>query len=326
MYIKPEGQKAFSIYPDKADLNRFFTTLKQAQDTMDSLRVELAQKYYAMAETKPDLKVDLFGSGQHNEVDMNRIQKVNVFKAKNDVILCAVTIDGADKLQPRVVSPSQWQRMWIAEDKNEYKKHLAATLFADILQKGQTQEQTASEKQVDETEVKQETQVSTDKNEEEHREYHEEENKQASSEEKTDIREEKDATVQRDNNATVEKKEETKGKQKEETKDSPIMKQWKELKAKHPDALLLFRVGDFYEMYEQDAKRGAEVLGITLTKRNTQAGHYMAGFPHHALDTYLPKLIRAGERVAICDQLEAPKQKQEEQNTEEQQRSGGMKR
>ena len=316
MYIKPEGQKPFSIYPDKADLNRFFTTLKQAQDTMDSLRVELAQKYYAMAAVKPDLKIDLFGSGQHNEMDLNRIQKVNVFKAKNDVILCAATIEGEEKLTPRVVSPGQWQRMWIAEDKNEYKKHLAATLFAAILQKGQVQ--TASEKQVEETEVKQETQVSTDKHEEEHREYHEEENKQASSEEKKDIREEKEATVQRDNNATVEKK--------EETKDSPIMKQWKELKAKHPDALLLFRVGDFYEMYEQDAKRGAEVLGITLTKRNTQAGHYMAGFPHHALDTYLPKLIRAGERVAICDQLEAPKQKQEEQNTEEQQRSGGMKR
>ena len=310
MYIKPEGQKPFSIYPDKADLNRFFTTLKQAQDTMDSLRVELAQKYYAMAAVKPDLKIDLFGSGQHNEMDLNRIQKVNVFKAKNDVILCAATIEGEEKLTPRVVSPGQWQRMWIAEDKNEYKKHLAATLFADILQKGQVKEQTASEKQGEETEVKQETQVSTDK--------HEEEDKQASSEEKKDIREEKEATVQRDNNATVEKK--------EETKDSPIMKQWKELKAKHPDALLLFRVGDFYEMYEQDAKRGAEVLGITLTKRNTQAGPYMAGFPHHALDTYLPKLIRAGERVAICDQLEAPKQKQEEQNTEEQQRSGGMKR
>lgn len=327
MYIKPEGQKPFSIYPDKADLNRFFTTLKQAQDTMDSLRVELAQKYYAMASVKPDLKIDLFGSGQHNEMDLNRIQKVNVFKAKNDVILCAATIEGEEKLTPRVVSPGQWQRMWIAEDKNEYKKHLAATLFADILQKGQAQEQTASEKQGEETEVKQETQVSTDKHEEEHREYHEEENKQASSEEeKKKIREEKEATVQRDNNATGEKKEETKDKQKEETKDSPIMKQWKELKAKHPDALLLFRVGDFYEMYEQDAKRGAEVLGITLTKRNTQAGPYMAGFPHHALDTYLPKLIRAGERVAICDQLEAPKQKQEEQNTEEQQRSGGMKR
>ena len=318
MYIKPEGQKPFSIYPDKADLNRFFTTLKQAQDTMDSLRVELAQKYYAMAAVKPDLKIDLFGSGQHNEMDLNRIQKVNVFKAKNDVILCAATIEGEEKLTPRVVSPGQWQRMWIAEDKNEYKKHLAATLFADILQKGQTQEQTASEKQVEETEVKQEAQVSTDKHEEEHRESHEEENHQASSEETKKIREEKDVTS--------EEKEETQRKQKEETKVSPIMKQWKELKAKHPDALLLFRVGDFYEMYEQDAKRGAEVLGITLTKRNTQAGPYMAGFPHHALDTYLPKLIRAGERVAICDQLEAPKQKQEEQNTEEQQRSGGMKR
>ena len=322
MYIKPEGQKPFSIYPDKADLNRFFTTLKQAQDTMDSLRVELAQKYYAMAAVKPDLKIDLFGSGQHNEMDLNRIQKVNVFKAKNDVILCAATIEGEEKLTPRVVSPGQWQRMWIAEDKNEYKKHLAATLFADILQKGQVREQTASEKQGEETEVKQETQVSTDKHEEEHREYHEEENKQASSEEKKDIRVEKDATVQRDNNATVEKKEETKGKQKEEIKDSPIIKQWKELKAKHPDALLLFRVGDFYEMYEQDAKRGAEVLGITLTKRNTQAGPYMAGFPHHALDTYLPKLIRAGERVAICDQLELLKLKEQEQHTEEQQCSG----
>lgn len=324
MYIKPEGQKAFSIYPDKADLNRFFTTLKQAQDTMDNLRVELALKYYAMAETKPDLKVDLFGSGQHNEQDLNRIQKVNVFKAKNDVILCAATIEGSDKLQPRVVSPSQWQRMWIAEDKNEYKKHLAATLFADILQKGQTQEQTASEKQCEEAEVKQETQVSTDKHEEEHRKYHEEADKQASSEEKEkDIREEEKA-------AHVEKKEEQKGKQKEEneakTKDSPMMKQWKELKAKHPEALLLFRVGDFYEMYEQDAKRGAEVLGITLTKRNGTKDSFIAGFPHHALDTYLPKLVRAGERVAICDQLEAPKQKQQEQNTEEQQRSGGMKR
>ncbi len=322
MYIKPEGQKAFSIYPDKADLNRFFTTLKQAQDTMDSLRVELAQKYYAMAETKPYLKVDLFGSGQHNEQDLNRIQKVNVFKAKNDVILCAATIEGTDKLQPRVVSPSQWQRMWIAEDKNEYKKHLAATLFADILQKGQTQEQTTSEKQGDEAEVKQEAQVFTDKHEEEHREYHEEENKQASSEEKKkEIREEEIT-------APVEKKEEQNDKQKEEvkTKDSPMMKQWKELKAKRPEALLLFRVGDFYEMYEQDAKRGAEVLGITLTKRNGTKDSYLAGFPHHALDTYLPKLIRAGERVAICDQLEAPKQKHQEQNTEEHHRSGGMKR
>lgn len=88
---------------------------------------------------------------------------------------------------------------------------------------------------------------------------------------------------------------------------SSIMKQWKELKGKHPDALLLFRIGDFYEMYKQDAKRGSEVLGITLTKMNESKDFHLAGFPHQALDTYLPKLIRAGERVAICDQLESKK-------------------
>lgn len=90
-------------------------------------------------------------------------------------------------------------------------------------------------------------------------------------------------------------------------KYSSIMKQWKELKGKHPDALLLFRIGDFYEMYKQDAKRGSEVLGITLTKMNGSKDFHLAGFPHQALDTYLPKLIRAGERVAICDQLETKK-------------------
>ena len=90
-------------------------------------------------------------------------------------------------------------------------------------------------------------------------------------------------------------------------KYSSIMKQWKELKGKHPDALLLLRIGDFYEMYKQDAKRGSEVLGITLTKMNESKDFHLAGFPHQALDTYLPKLIRAGERVAICDQLESKK-------------------
>lgn len=95
---------------------------------------------------------------------------------------------------------------------------------------------------------------------------------------------------------------------KEESKseDSPMMKQYRDLKSKHPDAVLLFRCGDFYETYEDDAKVCADILGITLTK-STKTGVRMAGFPHHALDTYLPKLIRAGKRVAICDQLEDPK-------------------
>ena len=91
--------------------------------------------------------------------------------------------------------------------------------------------------------------------------------------------------------------------------ETPLMKQYFDIKAKHPDAILLFRVGDFYEMYGEDAVIGAEILGIVQTKRaNGVAQHVeMAGFPHHALDSYLPKLVRAGKRVAICDQLEDPK-------------------
>ena len=90
---------------------------------------------------------------------------------------------------------------------------------------------------------------------------------------------------------------------------TPMMKQFLDLKAKHPDAVMLFRCGDFYETYSTDAVVAAEILGITLTKRANGKGKTveMAGFPHHALDTYLPKLVRAGKRVAICDQLEDPK-------------------
>ena len=96
----------------------------------------------------------------------------------------------------------------------------------------------------------------------------------------------------------------------EEVVLTPMMKQFFELKTKHPDAVMLFRCGDFYETYCEDAVAASEILGITLTKRNNGKGGQtieMAGFPHHALDTYLPKLIRAGRRVAICDQLEDPK-------------------
>lgn len=91
--------------------------------------------------------------------------------------------------------------------------------------------------------------------------------------------------------------------------ETPLMKQYFEIKAQNPDAILLFRVGDFYEMYGKDAVVGAEILGIVQTKRANGTGLFveMAGFPHHALDTYLPKLVRAGKRVAICDQLEDPK-------------------
>ena len=96
---------------------------------------------------------------------------------------------------------------------------------------------------------------------------------------------------------------------------TPMMKQFFSMKAQHPGALMLFRCGDFYETYGEDAVESARILGITLTRRNNGGNGdsiEMAGFPHHALDTYLPKLIRAGKRVAICDQLEDPKKKREE--------------
>ena len=94
-----------------------------------------------------------------------------------------------------------------------------------------------------------------------------------------------------------------------ETKETPLMKQYNEIKRKYPDACLLFRVGDFYETFGDDAIRASKILGITLTKRGagSQTETALAGFPHHSINTYLPKLVKAGLRVAICDQLEDPK-------------------
>src|SRR5690606_11884947 len=92
-------------------------------------------------------------------------------------------------------------------------------------------------------------------------------------------------------------------------KTTPLMKQYNAIKAKYPDALLLFRVGDFYETFGEDAIRTAKILNIVLTNRNNGSERTeLAGFPHHSLNSYLPKLVKAGERVAICDQLEDPKQ------------------
>ena len=255
LYIKPENQNGYSIYPDKEDVNRFFSTLKQAMDNIDKVRMELAHKYYTLAEIQPDLKVDLF-STEEQDIDLNRIQRVSVFKTKQEGILCVATIDGK-KLQPRSVTTQQWQRMWVAEDKAEYKRNLAATLFADVLRKGVTQEETAVEKQ------------------------------------------EKEAT-QRPVGEAVENR------TKEETKEtlSAHRKFWDELKEKHPDALQLIRVGKSYRLYNEDAARGAEILGIPLEKRTENPAKGITAvseFPMHLIDTYLSKLVRAGERVAISN-------------------------
>ena len=135
LYLKPENGSGYSVYPDKEDVNRFFSTLKQAMNNIDKVRMELAHKYYALAETKPDLKVDLF-SCEEKDIDMSRIQRVSVFKTKQDGILCAATIDGR-RPEPRSVTQQQWQRMWLAEDKDGYKRNLAASLFSDVMRQGQ---------------------------------------------------------------------------------------------------------------------------------------------------------------------------------------------
>ena len=288
LYIKPENEKAISVYPEKDEVSRFFAAAKQGEEKADRVRQELAQKYYGLIMARPDTGVDIFGKAPEG-IDLNAIQRVNIFKAKNDgKILCSVSIDGMDRIPPREVSPFQWQKMWLAEDKNEYKRILAANLFEDQLRSRKEAVQ------------------------QEHAKKQEEEKRQNSPEQK--------AKEEREEKA---KEELTKA----ETKAvaaialTPILRQFDDLKKKHPDALLLFRTGDFYQTYRDDARKASSILGITLT-RNSQIKDRegkpleTAGFPQHALDTYLPKLIRAGERVAICDQIESSQrqQQQEKQN------------
>lgn len=271
LYIKPENKKGYSIYPDKEDVNLFFSTLKQAMDNIGKVRMELAHKYYALAEVQPDLKVDLFGS-ETPETDLNRIQRVSVFHTKQDGKQCVATIDG-QKLQPRSVTPQQWQRMWLAEDRNEYKRHLAATLFADVLQKGQSQEEHAGEKQEKEAERRQGG---------------------AAARERTEDKEKEDLV-------------------------SPQRKAWDEVKAEHPDALQLVRSGDNYRLYNEDAVRGAEILGLTLKGRDEIQEGFTASaeFQYKQLDHYLPKLVRAGEQVVIREMevREAQEKQQAEEET-----------
>lgn len=288
LYIKPEAEKGFAVYPDKADVNRFFVTAKQGNDLLtEKVRQELAQKYYSQASAHPEQKIDLFKTTA-TDIDLSQIQRVNIFKTKSEEskILCLPTIEGMDKLKPREVSPSQWQRMWIAEDKQEYKRNLAATLFQDVLREQQKKDQQKLVKE------------------------QEEEKRRNSPEQKEKERREEKS-----------KEELTKA----ETKVvasivlSPMLKQFNDLKQKHPDALILFRAGDFYQTYKEDARKASNILGITLTrsdKMKDESGKSleMAGFPYHALDTYLPKLIRAGERVAICDQLELNKRLAEQES------------
>ena len=153
LYLKPEGEKGFAVYPDKADVGRFFYAVKNGTDKDGKLKQELAQKYYALAAAHPEMKADIF-STKEKDVDLSAIQRVSIIQTKGNPkeneprkILCYIAVDGMDKVEGREVSPSQYQRLWLAEDKEAYKRNLAATLYADLLRQ---KKQTEAEKQQEE--------------------------------------------------------------------------------------------------------------------------------------------------------------------------------
>lgn len=251
LYLKPQGETSFSVYPDKEDVNRFFTTIKQGQQEASAeVRHDLANKFYALAQNRPELKVDLF-AGPAENADLSKIKRVNIFRTKDERILCAPVIDGIEKVQPRLVTPQQWQRMWAAEDMAEYKTCLAAKLFADVLQQANAQAQSQESHQGEQT------------------------------------------RIAFDANA------------KGQPFTPAMQEQYDQLKGKHPDAVLLFRTGDNYVAYKEDAQTASRILGLDVVHGDKAD---IVSFPFGDLDTHLPKLIRAGQRVAICDQLENPEQ------------------
>lgn len=278
---KPENARTFAVHPSREDVSLYFDMMKNDHDEthVNEFKTQFAQKYYSVVAATPEKEANIFRSNASQDA-LDLISKVNAFKTKDNKILLVATI-GDEKQKSVQISQSQWQRMWLADDKQDYKTHLAAILYSDVLA-GKLEEMKRSiSPDVEGTQLHEEN---------EHREYHEEEKRQ----------------LQQMSNVP------------------PIIKQYNDLKQKHPDALLLFRCGDFYETYKEDAVKASNILGITLTKHSKRMDEEgkplkMAGFPYHALDTYLPKLIRAGERVAICDQLESPRQKtsQQEENKPE---------
>ena len=278
---KPENARTFAVHPSREDVSLYFDMMKNDHDEthVNEFKTQFAQKYYSVVAANPEKEANIFRSNASQDA-LDLISKVNAFKTKDNKILLVATI-GDEKQKSVQISQSQWQRMWLADDKQDYKTHLAAILYSDVLA-GKLEEMKRSiSPDVEGTQLHEEN---------EHREYHEEEKRQ----------------------------------QQQMSNVPPIIKQYNDLKQKHPDALLLFRCGDFYETYKEDAVKTSNILGITLTKHSKRMDEEgkplkMAGFPYHALDTYLPKLIRAGERVAICDQLESPRQKtsQQEENKQE---------
>ena len=317
---KPENLPVLAVHPSKEDVSLYFDVIKNDHDDahVQEFRTQMAQKYFSLYSKNHVPAVNLFRSDASQEA-LDLISKVNAFKTKDSKMLLVATI-GDEKQKPVLISPEQWQRLWLADDKQSYKTHLAATLYSDVLAGKLEAMKHATSPKVDGTPLHEEQEQRDNK----------EQTVRAENEKKNQEEKQRNSPEQKEKERREEKaKEEL---TKAETKAvaavvlSPMMKQFVDLKSKHPDAMLLFRVGDFYETYQQDAQKASRILGITLTKSNSQKGPdgkaaEMAGFPHHALDTYLPKLIRAGERVAICDQLENPRTAKQNNSSEQSEES-----
>ena len=317
---KPENLPVLAVHPSKEDVSLYFDVIKNDHDDahVQEFRTQMAQKYFSLYSKNQVPAVNLFRSDASQET-LDLISKVNAFKTKDSKMLLVATI-GDEKQKPVLISPEQWQRLWLADDKQSYKTHLAATLYSDVLAGKLEAMKHATSPKVDGTPLHEEQEQRDNK----------EQTVRAENEKKNQEEKQRNSPEQKEKERREEKaKEEL---TKAETKAvaavvlSPMMKQFVDLKSKHPDAMLLFRVGDFYETYQQDAQKASRILGITLTKSNSQKGPdgkaaEMAGFPHHALDTYLPKLIRAGERVAICDQLENPRTAKQNNSSEQSEES-----
>ena len=259
LYIQAQDEKPFGVYPDKADVNKYFTATHQGNAAISSaVRMELAAKYYEMAKVKTSIQVNVLGE-KASEEDAARLQRVNIFKNKHgQLMIMAKFTDVPKDLPPREITASQWQRLWLSPDHNEYKRDLAAKIFADILHPELKQEETVVQKEEVQQEVKPEDHYIS------------------------------------------------------------VMR----LKSQRPDSLILSRMGDFYQAYQEDARKLSSTLGITLSRStsmkdsNDNSIEY-AMFPASKMDEFLPRLTAKVDKITIFENNEVTEEITRKEDVEE---------
>lgn len=286
MFIREMDGKSHMFNVDALVVNLFNAFCNESEENKDRFADVI------MSANINDVYDDAF-VGTATEEQLAMIDRVNVFKPRKsedeefDTPMIYASINGVG-LVPKELTNFQWMCLWLSSDMKAFKKKLAFDLYPECF-------------------VQKKTRKPRTKKTEELKPFFDEEQKEEQPTEQNDEQNAETEDVNESEDATKD------AEPKEENKElSPMLKQFYDLKKKHPDAILLFRCGDFYETYTKDAEDASKILGITLTRSTKQKDKEgknlaMAGFPYHALDTYLPKLIRAGKRVAICDQIEDPK-------------------